>query len=392
MKLLLSTESLRPRLTGIGSYTLNLLREFTKTPAFEQIGCFNGSTLLGTDEQLQLVVSSGDEPPEALARHSPFTGRLRKTVRGIPGAYKLRAALLDRRFEKIAQTIPGAVYHEPNFILKDYDGPAVTTVHDLSFIHYPQYHPKERVDWLTEQLPKTLERADAIITDSDVVRRQLIESLAVPEERIRTVYLGADEQFQPRSQELIGEFLTQFGLAYQSYVLFVGTLEPRKGVEVLLDAWCALPDSVQRSYPLVLAGTSGWGNSKLLQRIKALVAQGRIHYLHYVPAEAFPLLYSGASLFVYPSVYEGFGLPVLEAMSSGVPVICRAGTSMAEFAQGACLLCETGEAEELTGKISAVLESPLKQKEYAQKGQLQAMHYSWARCAQETVSVYRSIS
>lgn len=390
MRLLLNTESLRPPLTGIGSYTLNLLRQFNKNPKFEQVGCFNGEALLNADKQLQLA-SSGVNSSETPVRQSNFTDRLRKTVRGVPGAYKLRAALLDRWFDKAAQSIPGAVYHEPNFFLKDYNGPAVTTVHDLSFIQYPQYHPKGRVVWSTEQLPKTLMRADAIITDSDVVRSQLIESLAVPEERIRTVYLGVDEHFQPRSQAQIGEFLSQFGLAYQSYVLFVGTMEPRKGVEVLLDAWCALPDSVQRSYPLVLAGASGWGNRKLLQRIKALVAQGRIHYLHYVPEKALPLLYSGASLFVYPSVYEGFGLPVLEAMSSGVPAICRAGTSMAEFSQGACLLCETGETEELTGEILAVLESPLKQKEYAQKGLLQAMHYSWARCAQETASVYRSI-
>lgn len=393
MRLLLNTESLRPPLTGIGSYTLNLLRQFTKNSMLEQVGCFNGSALLGADEHLRLVgVSSSDEVPKAPARQPAFADRIRKTVRAVPGAYKLHAALLDRRFDKAAQTIPGAVYHEPNVILKPYRGPAVTTVHDLSFIDYPQYHPRERVEWLTEQLPKTLERADAIITDSDVVRRQLIESFCVPEDRVSTVYLGADDQFQPRSQELVTGFLSRFGLAYQSYVLFVGTLEPRKGVDVLLDAWCALPDSVQRAFPLVLAGAPGWCNSELLERIKSLEDQGRIHYLRYVPADALPLLYSGAALFVYPSVYEGFGLPVLEAMNSGVPVICRAGTSMDEFVQGACMLCETGEVEELSVKMAALLESPLKQKEYAQKGLAQAMKYSWARCAQETSSVYRSIS
>jgi alpha-1,3-rhamnosyl/mannosyltransferase len=359
----------------------------------EQVVCFNGSALLGADEQLRLVgVSPSDEAPEAPVRQPAFADRIRKTIRAVPGAYKLRAALLNRRFDKAAQTIPGAVYHEPNFILKPYRGPAVTTVHDLSFIHYPQCHPKERVDWLTKQLPKTLERADAIITDSDVVRRQLIESFCVPEDRVSTVYLGADDQFRPRNQELVTGFLSRFGLVYQSYVLFVGTLEPRKGVDVLIDAWRALPDSVQQAFPLVLAGASGWGNSELLQRIKSLAARGRIHYLNYVPADALPLLYSGAALFVYPSIYEGFGLPVLEAMSSGVPVICRAGTSMVEFSQGACMLCETGEIEELADKIAAILESPIKQKEYAQKGLSQAMQYSWARCAQETISVYRSIS
>lgn len=393
MKLLLNTESLRPPLTGIGSYTLNLLRQFTKTSTFEQIGCFNEGNLFTADDQLRLMMtSSGGDSSKKTTRQTTFTDRVRKTVRGVPGAYKLRAALLSRKFNKAAQAIPGAVYHEPNFILKRYSGPAVTTVHDLSFIDYPQYHPRKRVEWLTKQLPKTLKRADAIITDSDVVRRQLIESLGIPEERTQTVYLGADEQFQPRSQELVDGCLSRFGLAYQSYVLFVGTLEPRKGVDVLLDAWCALPDSIQRACPLVLAGAPGWGNSGLLKRIKSLEAQGRIHYLRYVSADTLPLLYSGAALFSYPSVYEGFGLPVLSAMSSGVPVICRAGTSMDEFAQGACMLCETGEVEELSVKMATLLDSPQKQKEYSQKGLAQAMRYSWERCAQETASIYRSIS
>lgn len=349
--------------------------------------------MFDAEEQLRLIMAScGGDSSDKTTQQAFFTDRIRKTVRSVPGAYKLRASLLNRKLNKAAQAIPGAVYHEPNFILKPYRGPAVATVHDLSFIDYPQYHPRERVEWLAKQLPKTLERADAIVTDSDVVRSQLIESLGVPGARIKTVYLGADEQFHPRRQEATSEFLSSFGLVHKSYVLFVGTLEPRKGVGTLLDAWCALPDSIQRSYPLVLAGAPGWGNTDLVKRIRSLEAQRRIHYLRYVPADALPVLYSGAALFVYPSVYEGFGLPVLEAMSSAVPVICRAETSMDEFAQSACMLCDTGEVEELCVKMAALLDSPLKQKEYAQKGLAQSMKYSWARCAQETSCVYRSIS
>ncbi len=394
MHLILNTESLRPPLTGIGSYTLNLLRQFAKTPAFEQVRCFNGVAWYDANEQLRLATtaSPGEGDSKVAVRQLTLTDRIRQKVRGVPGAYKLRTALLNRRFRNAGQLVSGTVYHEPNFILKNYNGPTVTTVHDLSFILYPQYHPKERVDWLTEQLPKTLERADAIITDSDVVRSQLIELFDIPEERTKTVYLGADEQFKPRSREQVGELLSRFGLAYQSYVLFVGTLEPRKGIDVLLAAWCSLPDFIQRAYPLVIAGASGWRNSELLQRIKTLNDQGRIHYLHYVPVDVLPVLYSGAALFVYPSIYEGFGLPVLEAMSSGVPVICQAGTSMAEFAQGSCVLCETGEVEELTDLMAAVLESPAKQKEYVQKGLTQAMQYSWKRCARETAQIYQSIT
>jgi glycosyltransferase involved in cell wall biosynthesis len=389
LKLLLNTESLRPPLTGIGNYTFNLLLQYQKTSIFEKKLCFNGSVLVNAEDQLRLIktqTSYGSSKPKKLTN---VANSIRKTARKFPGVYKLHTELINKKFGNVAKPITDTVYHEPNIILKDYNGPAVTTVHDLSFIHFPQYHPRERVKWLTAMLPKTLMRADYVITDSDVVRHDLIENFDVPAERIKTIYLGADEQFYPRTKEQVKPELSLLGLKYKSYLLFVGTIEPRKGVGKLLDAWCALPKSFQLAYPLVVAGSAGWGNSDLINRIKSLAEQGRIHYLNYVPPNMLPMLYSGAAVFVYPSVYEGFGLPVLEAMSSGAPVICQANTSMAEFAQGSCLLCETGEVEELMNKIRELLESPIKQHEYAKKGLRQAAKYSWQRCAKETADIYK---
>jgi glycosyltransferase involved in cell wall biosynthesis len=393
MNLLLNTESLRPPLTGIGNYTLNLLREFSAGSSIDQIGCFNGASWISAEQQLIAVAIECDsEDQKVISEKSTLLSSVRNMVRSVPGAYKLHSHLVNRRFAQTPVNSMNTIYHEPNFILKDFSGPAITTVHDLSFMHYPQYHPKERVNWLTSQLPKTLKRADYVLADSNVVRHELIERFNVAEDRVKTIYLGADERFMPRTDDQISDVLSRMGLVYKSYVLYVGTIEPRKGVDVLLDAWCALPKELRKAYPLVIAGSSGWGNKGLLDRIRSLHEQGSICYLKYVPDNILPALYAGASVFCYPSVYEGFGLPVLEAMSCGTPVICRSGTSMAEFAQAGCILCDTGEISELTEKLLLTLGSEGQQQLYAKLSLDISAQFSWARCAKETADIYRLVS
>jgi alpha-1,3-rhamnosyl/mannosyltransferase len=160
---------------------------------------------------------------------------------------------------------------------------------------------------------------------------------------------------------------------------------------VLLDAWSLIPESLRQQYPLILAGSSGWRNEALVERIARLSAQGTVRHLGYVNADILPALFAGAAVFTYPSVYEGFGLPVLDAMSSGVPVICRADTSMAEFSQGACLVCDTGEPQELAHKLQSLLESQALRESWARKGVQQAANFSWERCAKETAEIYQQL-
>ena len=128
--------------------------------------------------------------------------------------------------------------------------------------------------------------------------------------------------------------------------------------------------SLRKAFPLVITGSSGWRNSGLVDRIEAFIEEGTVHHLGYVQADLLPYLFSGASVFSYPSVYEGFGLPVLDAMRSGVPVICRAGTSMAEFAEGACVLCDTGESEELASHLQRLMESQEERAVWAEQGRV----------------------
>jgi len=387
VKVLMGTESLRPPLTGIGNYTLNLLREFQELSDVEVVDCFDGNrfvpavdVLTGVDRHM--VASSYDRAG------GHWREQLRKTVRAMPLAYSLKSAWSNVRFKQGSPGRKDFVYHEPNFILKSHDGPSVTTVHDLSFVQHPEFHPAERVAWLSRQLPRTLDRADFVITDSEVVRTELIEQFGVPRDKVRAIYLGADARFMPRSVETTKAVLARYGLVHGSYLAFVGTIEPRKGISVLLDAWERLTPAIRRAWPLVIAGAPGWRNAELMGRIEALRAKGEVKYLQFVSAQDLPFIYSGAATFIYPSVYEGFGLPVLEAMASGVPVICGARTSMAEFADGACKLFAVEDADELALAILELVDDTRQRACIARSGIVQALKFSWARTARETLNVY----
>lgn len=321
-----------------------------------------------------------------------LVGDIRLAVGHIPGTKALYDSIMDRRFERHANAVPNAIYHETNYILKPYAGPSVTTVHDLSHIRYPDCHSPNVIDWLGNNLAATLDQADRIITVSNIIREELLENYCVKEEKVVTIYEGVDDAYKPRSGHDLERVLTPLGLKEKQYVLLTATLEPRKGIDVLLDAWSLLPSSLRKAFPLVITGSAGWRNSALVDRIEAFIEEGTVHHLGYVQADLLPYLFSGASVFSYPSVYEGFGLPVLDAMRSGVPVVCRAGTSMAEFAEGACVLCDTGESEELASHLQRLLESQEERAVWAEQGRAQAEKFSWKRCADETLAVYRAIA
>ncbi|RBA56869.1 glycosyltransferase family 1 protein [Stutzerimonas zhaodongensis] len=390
MKLLINTESLLPPLTGIGNYTLHLLKELLvlqqEDEALQQIDCISGNQFISATEAMTKCHIAEQSFDNTKPRISP----LRRAIRRIPLAYQIRQALHDLRLAQQRRQYRHHLYHEPNFILKSHPGPCVATIHDLSFIHYPQHHPAERVTWMRGNLQKTLDRADRLITVSNIVRQELIGDLGVPADKIQTTYLGVDPSFHPRNPAQTQRLMDKYNLRHGGYVLFVGTLEPRKGLDLLLDAWTSLPLAIQHSYKLVLAGASGWHNADLLERVQSLEMHGDVCWLRYIPLEELPLLYSGAAAFSYPSLYEGFGLPVLEAMASGVPVVCTDDTSMAEFAAHAPLLFERGKSEEFGEQLRLLLEDSSLRERHSALGLERASHFSWRRFAEETLTVYRT--
>jgi glycosyltransferase involved in cell wall biosynthesis len=393
VKLILNAEALRPPITGIGNYTFHLLEQYVKGALVDEVHCFSGTHWLAGDAQLAITAALKIEAGDSKKRiKDTIASTVREAIGMIPGTKALYSSVMAKRFERTANEIPGAVYHETNYVLKPYAGPCIITVHDLSHLRYPQFHPQNVIDWLEHGLPRSLDRADSIITVSDLVRDELLEYFNLPEQKVHTVYEGVERCYRPRTERQTLSVLSSLNLSHKRYVLLVATLEPRKGIDVLLDAWCLLPEFLRREFPLVLTGSTGWRNKTLVDRIASLIAEGTVHHLGYVGADVLPVLFSGAAVFSYPSVYEGFGLPVLDAMSSGVPVICRAGTSMAEFSQGACMLCDTGEPEELALKLEMLLQDEAARDEWAQKGLVQAAQFSWERCAAETAAIYRLFS
>lgn len=368
-------------------------------PEFDDICCFDGSGWLSANEALQKqveaeqhyfapskVAATAGAAPELIA---PKRSLLYRVAKRMPYAYKAKEWYLDYLLAKKQQTISNYVYHEPNFIAQNHKGPIVTTIHDLSVMHYPEYHPAARVKWFKEGIADTLKRVDHVLTVSDVVRMEIIEQLNVSPDRVHTTYLAADARFHPRDAGQTQAQLSEYGLTHGQYLLFVGTIEPRKGVMDLLDAWERLPAALREAYPLVLAGGSGWQNEAIMERIQALVATGQVKYLNYISNDLLPVLLAGSLGFVFPAVYEGFGLPVLEAMASGVPVLCRAGTSMAEFADGAVLLHEN-TIDSLAEQLGRLIEHADLRQQYATKGLARAAEFSWQKCAAQTLAVYQS--
>lgn len=392
MNLLLNAEALRPPITGIGNYTFHLLHQYLALDLFEQIDCFNGSQWVSGAVQLQAssAVRNASDTVEATTTQRRMQ-QLREMVGRVPGAKFTYDRMMDKRFQRYARAQHGAVYHETNYILKPHSGPTLTTVHDLSHIRFPQYHQEHVVRRLDALLPESLARADIVITVSNLVRDELIEHFHLSPDKVRTVYEGVDTDYAPRKPAETNPVLAEHGLSHGNYILMVATLEPRKGIDTLLDAWAALPEGLRKSCPLVLVGSAGWGNESLRKRLEGFYAQGTVKHLGYVPSRLLPTLYAGARVFCYPSVYEGFGLPVLDAMSSGVPVVCRAGTSMAEFAEGACVLCESGEPEELADRLETLMGDQQLQLSWGEKGLLQSRKYTWERCARETQALYSEL-
>jgi alpha-1,3-rhamnosyl/mannosyltransferase len=282
-----------------------------------------------------------------------------------------------------------SVFHGTNFYLPPFAGPSVCSIHDLSVYTRADCHPPERVKFMRKEIALSLKRADMLITDSEFNRQEVAAYFGWPLEKIRAVPLACTADFRPRTTEELTPLLHKHGLIPGGYSLFVGTVEPRKNLEGLLDAYSMLPLSTRQRWPLVVIGHRGWRSEQLHVRIEAAIAEGWARYLGFAEADELPLFYAGARLFVFPSLYEGFGLPVLEAMASGVPVVCSYSSSLPEVAGDAAAMCDAKDIDTLHNLIKTGLEDEVWRSTAIRNGLTQSSLFSWKRCAEETVDVYR---
>ncbi|WP_371814609.1 glycosyltransferase family 4 protein [Niveibacterium sp. COAC-50] len=284
----------------------------------------------------------------------------------------------------------GFVFHSPNYYLPPHDGPCVATFHDLSIFKWPEYHPVERVRYMQKELPVALARAQMLIVDSAYTRAELIDYFGVEPSRVVDIPLAAQSIFGPMDCDATRPTLDALGLVHGGYVLFVGTVEPRKNIEVLLNAYSMLAPAQRSRFPLVLAGYRGWRSEELLRRISAAEQEGWARYYDYVDARHMPALFAGARVFAFPSRYEGFGLPVLEALASAVPVVCSNAASLPEVAGGAAALCDVDDVAGFANAIDRALQDEEWRADAIRQGLAQSARFSWAETARRTVDVYRA--
>jgi alpha-1,3-rhamnosyl/mannosyltransferase len=302
-----------------------------------------------------------------------------------------RLGVQQRCFNRGVRQNSFDVYHEPSFLPFRFDGPTVITIHDLSPLRFPETHPPARVRNIQEYLPRAAERADKIIVDSEFVKREVVEVLRVDPARIRAIHLGVSAEYQPRTPDQTAPRLATYDLRPGRYMLAVGTLEPRKNLLHGIEAHARLPEALRKRYPLVIAGAKGWLTEELEKRIGDAQRRGEVRWLGYVPAGDLPFLYSGARLLIYPSLYEGFGLPVLEAMASGVPVITSNRASLPEVAGDAGIMLEPDDSDALRDAMRGLIDDETESRRRIALGLQQAGRFSWTACARDTLAVYREV-
>jgi len=377
MKVILSIESVRFPLTGIGRYTYELERALQDNPEVESIKFFSGVRYLPSlpvaNDQ-----SSTAHGLKRMVQKSAFLIELYRVL--MPS---LRAQSLRKDHDHL--------YHGPNFFIPPFSGRSVATFHDLSPFSWEQCHDPKRIRYLQKELRKTLDRANCLITDSEFVRRELAVFSGRPIEDIHAVPLASSDHFRPRPAGELLPTLARYGLRPGGYSLYVGTIEPRKNIDTLLDAYGRLPMALRQCWPLILSGYKGWRSESIHQRIETAQREGWVRYLGFAVSEDLPLLYAGARLFAFPSLYEGFGLPVLEAMSSGVPVVCSNSSSLPEVAGEAALVCEPRDVDSLTAHLCRALEDETWRCTAIEAGLRHAATFSWERCARQTIDVYQKV-
>jgi glycosyltransferase involved in cell wall biosynthesis len=280
------------------------------------------------------------------------------------------------------------VYHFTNFIIPPLKrGKAVVSIHDVSFARYPEFAERKNLKYLNSRIGDTVNRADAIITISQFSADEIVELLGADRSKIHVTHLGIPDSFKRQDGEKIIKTLESFSIN-GPYLLCVGTIEPRKNHSFLIDVFEMLD---KFDGYLVIAGMPGWQYEPILRKILGSRKADRIRWLRYVSDSDLTSLYSGAEAFVFPSHYEGFGFPPVEAMACGTPVITSSGGSLAEICGNGAIVLNEFDKELWAWNIMKVLTDKSLRQDLAVKGPEQAAKYRWDETARKTVDIYRSV-
>ncbi len=271
--------------------------------------------------------------------------------------------------------------------------PRVITVHDLSFVRFPETLPSWKARYLRWFTRQSLRQAARVITVSEHTRRDVLAWVHLPPESVVTVPNGVEARFYPLPAAQVREWQARRGLP-RRFILYLGTLQPRKNLETLIRAyarWRQQASAAAHDIALVLAGARGWFFAHLFRLVDELGLREHVHFPGYVPSDELPLWYNAATLFAYPSLFEGFGLPVLEAMACGTPVLVASTSSLPEIVGGAGVLLPPTDVEAWAEALTSLLHDDERRAFLGRAARERAQHFSWERTARETLAVYQGV-
>ncbi|HYR83025.1 MAG TPA: glycosyltransferase family 1 protein [Terriglobia bacterium] len=355
MKIAFDGTVLYGRKSGVGYYCEELLKAMLSMNHADQFYVFSHQPV-----DLDIAASNGN---------LKFTNSFHFPVR----AFYLHA-LLPRILDKVQPDL----CHYTNFLAPiTEDRPYVVTIHDMGLEVLRYAHPLAKRLYTKPLVPRVARKAKLILTNSEYSKWEIVRHLGISEEQIRVTPLAASPEFMPVPVR-----------PANPYFLYVGNLEPRKNLERLIEAFARMPG---KSHELVIVGNRWYRGAAIEKKARALGANGAVKFLGYVPRAELPELFSGATAFVYPSLLEGFGLPIVEAMACGAPVITSNSSSLKEVAGGAALLVDPSSVRELTEAMARVVQDSGLREELSRKGLRRAAEFSWARTAELTLEAYREV-
>lgn len=286
--------------------------------------------------------------------------------------------------------------HFFNFIVPPrIKGKVINTIHDLTFEFYPETMDERNLKRIKQDLDYSIQRSDCIITISESTKKDLIEVLGIEENKIEIVYPGVDyKRYSQKSEAIkIKQVKEKYGLPEQ-YILYMGTLEPRKNIPTLIKAFSGLKKEADQSIAdikLVLAGKKGWLFEEIFNEVSQLGLEEEVIFTDYVAEEDKAIIYQLAQVFVFPSLYEGFGIPVLEAMAAGVPVITSCTSSLPEVAGPAAILVEPKDDVHIAESLYKLLKDEAYRGDLVTKGRIQAQQFNWDESAKKLSTIYKNI-
>jgi glycosyltransferase involved in cell wall biosynthesis len=380
LSVLIGADSLALRRSGVGRMTLEIVRAARAAAAIQRTELLLAGSLVDAN----LIDQLDEDGPGGAALRPEIKPIAWKVMIGrVPGVQTLRRIKhggLNRKIKDLARECDGRlVYHEPNMIAMPVRLPTVVTINDLSWHHEPSWHPAERLQWISRNLKATLRQANRIAAISQFTKDAAVSELGVAADRIDVVPLAPAEAFRPISAESAAAALARLELQDRSYVMSISTLEPRKNFDRLLTAHLHLPPDLRRRAPLVIAGGKGWGEVLARPEADAAIRDGTVRLLGHVADDDLVALCSRAAVFAYVSLYEGFGLPVIEAMAAAAPVLASSTTAVGEIAGDAALLVDPMDVDSIAEGLRRLLEDDALAERLRQAGLARAAEYTWDR-------------